>query len=128
MKVILDSDTLKYIKVFQTLTRADVIDCITSEDKILFVVSNSHGLWKSIKQTEMLLKKKVNVIEYTDNVEDFIKKLVPEVVEVQINGKEVRLKVKKYDKPRVIGKEKRNLNLIKKVLNRLFDIEEVKVL
>lgn len=128
MKVVIDSNTLQYIKVFQTLTHAEVMDCIESNDKILFVVSTTAGIWPGVKRCEMLLKKKVRVIEFTEDVKTFVQRLVPEALEVQVNGKEVRIKVRKYDKPKVIGKEKRNLNVIKTLLNRLFEIEEVKVI
>ena len=128
MKVVLDSDALQYMKVFQTLTHAEVLDCIDTEDKIIFIVKHTAGIWPSVKRCEALLKKKIRVIEFSDDIEKFTKRLVPEALEIVVEGKEVRIKVRKYDKPRVIGKEKRNLNIIKSILGRLFEIEEVKVI
>lgn len=128
MKVILDSNALQHIKVFQTLTHTEVLDCIETEDKILFVVTDTRGIWPSVKRCEMLLKKKIKVIEFSKDVKHFLQQLVPEAIDIVVNGKEVKIKVRKYDKPKVIGKEKRNLNVIKALLERLFEIKEVKII
>ncbi|MCD6381983.1 MAG: hypothetical protein J7L43_03330 [Candidatus Aenigmarchaeota archaeon] len=128
MKVIIDTNTLQYIKMFQTITRAEVLDCIDNGDKLLFVVTSTKGIWPSVKRTEMLLKKKIKVIEFVNNVKEFTRRLVPDALDIQVNGGEVRIKVRKYDKPKVIGKEKRNLNVIKRLLEDMFEIGEVKVI
>jgi len=134
MKVVLDQRTLQNIAAFQQITRARVIDCLENEIAIFFVVEKGMRILalgvrgERLERLQRIFGKKVRVIEYSENLEEFVRNLVPEAQKIEIADKLVRIRVSKYHRPRVIGKDKRNLMIIQGFLKRLFNIEEVKVL
>ena len=81
-----------------------------------------------LARLQQIFKKRVYVIEFSPDLEQFIRNLVPEAQKIEIDSRKVRLRVPKYEKPKVIGKDKRNLKIIEGFLKRLFEIEEVKVI
>jgi NusA-like KH domain protein len=134
MKIVLDQQTLHNIALFQKLTHVPVVDSIENEVSIYFIIRPGYKLFALGRNGEKLMllqkkfKKKVMIVEFDDNITNFIKNLVPESQDIIVDNKEVKIRVSKYDKPRVIGKDKRNLMIIQKFLNRLFDIENVRIL
>jgi N utilization substance protein A len=133
MKVILDQNSIEAINLFQNLTGATVIDHITEEGEIYFVVAEGqYGLavgkgGSKIKNAEHIFKKTIKVLEYSEDLEKFVKNIVPEAQEIAINNKQIMLKVKPQDRARVIGKSGKNIKILNKFLQRLFDIEEMKL-
>jgi len=131
MKVIFDTKTIRYVKLFQTLFPENVIACAENFNTVYFVVDSEEKIMhinrEKIRNLERLLKKRVRIIFFSENLEEFIKSLVPQAKEIKINEKEVRIIVNKYDKPKVIGKNKSNLMVIEDLLKKVFDINEVKI-
>ncbi len=133
MKVTLDSNTIQSMNFFQNLTGSSVVDCITEDGEIYFVVAHGqYGLsvgrqGTKIKNAEKLFKKSIKVFEYSPEVAEFAKNLVPEAQEVMIKDKKIEVKIKKSDRARVIGRGGKNIKIINKFLKRLFDIESLKI-
>ncbi|MBI4170325.1 MAG: NusA-like transcription termination signal-binding factor [Candidatus Aenigmarchaeota archaeon] len=133
MKVVLDQNSIEVINLFQNLTDATVIDSISEDGEIYFVVAEGqYGLavgkgGMKIKHAENVFKKTIKVLEYSEDMETFIKNIIPEAQEITINSKLIFVKVRPADRARVIGKNGKNIRIINKFLQRLFDIEELKV-
>ena len=133
MKVILDQNCIEAINLFQNLTGATVIDSISEDGDIYFVIAEGqYGLavgkgGSKIKNAEKVFKKTIKVLEYSEDLEKFVRNIVPEVQEISIHEKQILLKVRPQDRARVIGKNGRNIKILNKFLQRLFDIEEMKL-
>lgn len=133
MKVTLDQNTIQSINLFQTLTGSSVVDCLVEEDCIYFVVADGqYGLTVGkngvkIKNAERVFKKPIKVFEYSEDLEGFIRKLIPETEEISGKGKLIFIKVSQKDKPKVVGKAGKNIKIVNRFLQRLFDVEELKV-
>lgn len=133
MKVTLDADAIQSMKFFQNMTGSSVIDCITDGDEIYFVVAHGqYGLsvgrqGVKIKNAEKLFKKPIKVFEYSTDLKEFVKNLVPEAQETEINGKKIEIRIRQSDKAKVIGKGGKNIKILNKFLKRLFDIDSLKV-
>src|SRR3990167_1760189 len=133
MKVTLDQNAIQSMNIFQTLTGASVVDSISEDDEIYFVIAQ--GQYGStvgkngskIKNAERVFKKNIKVFEYSENLEEFIKNIIPGVMEFSVKEKMVLVKIKPADKAKVIGKGGKNVKIINKFLQRLFDMEELKV-
>ncbi len=133
MKVTLDADTIQSMNFFQNMTGSSVVDCIADGDELYFVVAKGqyglsvgkHGM--KIRNAERLFKKSIRVFEYSDELEQFIKNVLPEVQGVSVKGKVVEIKVKQSDRAKVIGKAGKNIKIIKRFLKRLFDMEDLKI-
>ena len=134
MKIVLDNNAIQNINVFQRLTTAHVLDTIENDDTIYFVVRHNDYKFavgrdgSVIKKCENIFKKRVKVFEFSNDLKTFIKNLIPETNDIIINDNEVKVVVKKYDKPKVIGKEKKNITIIKGFVKRFFGIEDVKII
>lgn len=133
MKVTLDAVTIQNMSFFQNMTGSSVIDCISEEDALYFVVAKGqyglsvgkHGA--KIKKAESLFKKSIKVFEYSDNLEEFVRNVLPEAQGIEVKGKTVEAKVKQSDRAKVIGKAGKNINIIKRFLKRLFDVDSLKI-
>ena len=109
------------------------MDAINEGDEIYFVIAQ--GQYGStvgkngskIKNAERVFKKNIKVFEYSENLEEFIKNIIPGVMEFSVKEKMVLVKIKPADKAKVIGKGGKNVKIINKFLQRLFDMEELKV-
>jgi NusA-like KH domain protein len=133
MKVTLDQNAIQSINLFQNLTGSSVVDAIVDEDEIYFVIAKgSYGATVGkngvkIKNAERVFKKFIKVFEYSETAEEFVRNTVPGVQEFTASGKAVMLKIKSAEKARAIGKGGKNIRIISKFLQRLFDVEELKV-
>jgi N utilization substance protein A len=133
MKVTFDQDAIQIMNLFQNLTGSSVIDCVSDDDELYFVIAEGkYGFTvgkggAKIKNAERVFKKMINVIEYSPTLEGFIKNIIPYAQEIEIKDKKVFVKVKPTDRPRIIGKGGKNIRIINKFLQRLFDVEELKV-
>ena len=130
-----DSDLIKLITLFESMTGASVKDCI-ADDKLTFVVEENEmgkAIGKggaNIKRLESALKKRIKVVEYNKDISQFVKNLVyPAQVEeiknekgiITINGKDANTRAM------LIGRNHQNLNQINDIAKRYFDVKEIKV-
>ncbi len=133
MKVTLDQNTIQSISLFQNLTGSSVMDAITEDDDIYFVIAQ--GQYGStvgkngvkIKNAERVFKKNIKVLEYAENVEGFIRNAIHDIQEFSVKDKTITIKVRPSDKAKVIGRGGKNIKVMNKFLQRLFDIDELKV-
>lgn len=133
MKITLDQNTIQMIDMFHNLTGATAVDCIQEEDFVYFVVAKGqYGLavgkaGAKIKNAERVFKKPIKVFEHADSAEEFIKNIVPDVQEITMAGSHVYVRVGQKDRAKIIGKGGKNIRVLNKFLQRLFDVEEMKV-
>jgi len=133
MKVKLDAQLIQTINYFQNLTGSSVIDCINEGDDIYFVVAKgNYGLsvgrgGSKVKNAERMLKKSIRIFEYSENIEEFIKNVIPEAQEIIMKDDTIEVRVKQQDRAKVIGKAGKNIKIINRFLERLYDRNNLKV-
>jgi N utilization substance protein A len=120
--------------LFESLTNSKVKDCIVNE-RVLFVVEpNEIGKaigknGSNVRRLEGLLKKKVKIVEFNPEVSQFVQNMLyplqTKVEEadniVTITGPDTKTK------GLIIGRDAKNLNFLKDVVGRYFDISDIKV-
>jgi N utilization substance protein A len=129
MKVVLDSNALQNINVFQSMTSANVMDCMDNSETIYFVVKG--GGWRNpeaMRRMERIFGKRVRIYEFSEDPKTFIRRLAPDATEISIESGIAKIKVRNCFKPRIIGKDKSNLMIIKSLLKRFYEIEDVKII
>jgi len=136
----LTAEEMRYISLFQDLTRATVRDCIIdeSENRIIFLVKpgdmglaiGRNGI--NIKRLRKLLGRNIEVVEYADTVEKLAKNaLAParvlnvKVLQTPTGKKKIIVTVDPQDKGIAIGKAGRNVARARMILKRYFDIDSV---
>lgn len=132
MKVTLDEKIIQTITIFQNLTGSSVVDCIEDEDLYFVVAQGQYGLaigknGRKIKNAERLFKKTIKIFEYSPDVKEFIKNMIPDSQVIEINDNNVFVRVKQFDRARIIGKGGKNIKVIGNFLERLFEINSLKV-
>jgi N utilization substance protein A len=135
----LDQDTLRYITVFERITKTRVKDCMETPDKLVFIVATGQirtavgKRGENVKRLHDLLKKNLDVIEYSDDPIKFLRNIFHnfKVKDVQIEKRGDRVHatvfVDSKDKGKVIGKDSRNLRLARNILSRHYDIESLSI-
>lgn len=77
----LTANELEYISIFSKMTHATVIDCLITEGRIIFIVSEGE-LGKAIgkeashlREAKRIFSKQVEVVEKTENLDQFVKNI-----------------------------------------------------
>ena len=135
----LTSEELRYMSLFQDITRVTARDCIIDEEnnRIIFLVNQENmGIaigknGSNVKKLEKLLGKSIEIVGYSDNLEDLVRNLmapakVRSIKVVQSNSKKtIYINVDPQDKGIAIGKGGRNVARAKLILKRYMDIDSV---
>ena len=133
--ITLDQNTIRYISVFEKITKTRVRDCIETPDKLIFIVARGQigaaigKKGENVKRLHELFKKNLDVIEYSDDPESFLKNIFHNYkikkVEIEKRGNKTHaiVSVESKDKGKIIGKDGRNLKLARDILIRHHDIE-----
>jgi transcription termination/antitermination protein NusA len=141
-EVRLTEDCMRLISQFESLTGAGSRDCVVDErnNRLIFVVNpGDMGLaigkkGVSIKKASEAMGKKIEVVEYNSNSEQFIKNcfLPAQVTSLTFDGEPgsqtVQVEVKDEDRGIAIGKDGKNIFKAKKLAQRQHDILDVQIL
>lgn len=155
MMVLLKEEDIGRVNAFEEATKTAVVDYISSEDTLYFLVKGKLGPvigkgGENIKRLEANMGKKIKVFLYSPNIKIFVKNLVTvpvrsiAVIECRKNSdaganennaaataatrqKIVRVGIEKKSRALVIGRNGKNLAVIKELLRRQFEIADVKI-
>jgi len=134
-----DTDTLRLMALFENMTHAAPKDCIVDQDGgcVYFVVRQGDvgaAIGKNgsnVKHVEAVIKKSVKIFEYSDDLETFVKNLIPQSNEVAVKVADgvtaVEVRVERGSKAVVIGRDGRNIKLFKELLQRNHNVNDLVV-
>ncbi|MBS3054080.1 MAG: NusA-like transcription termination signal-binding factor [Candidatus Aenigmarchaeota archaeon] len=134
MKVILDEQTIQSISFFQKLTGASIIDSVTDEDTLYFVVDKGqYGMavgrsGEKIRKAEALFKKRIRIFEYADTVEDFLKNAIPEAKKIASKDEAIEITISNHDRPKVIGRSGGKIKILNNLIERLYSKKNIRIL
>ena len=135
-KVKFDSDSMKLMMLFESVTGAKVKDCIANEKLILIMEENEMGKaigrnGINIKRMENNLKRKIKLVEFSNDVLKFIKNIIYPIEALDIKNEDEIITIHGKDtssKAMLIGRERQNINHISSIVKRYFDIKEIRVI
>ena len=136
---VLTEDCMRLISEFESLTGASSRDCVIDErnSRIIFVVNPGEmGLaigkkGASIKKASDAMGKRIEVVEYSDSPEQFVKTcfLPAQVLSVDFEDAErgpvAHVDVNDEDRGIAIGKEGKNIFKAKKLSMRQHNVQDV---
>lgn len=133
-KVKFDSEVIKLMTLFESMTGAKVKDCIANEKFIFIIEENEMGkaIGKNgvnVKRVESKLKKKIKLVEFSNDVLQFVRNII---YPIQADIKQENGSITIYGKDTgtramLIGREKQNINYLTNIIKRYFDVKEIKV-
>lgn len=136
--IVFDADIMRVIALFEKVTRAGVKDCITDEEKVLFVVNEGEvgkAVGKggaNIRRLEDRLKRKIKIVEFKPSMLSFIKSLVYPAKIEDMEEQDGIVTIKAADnksRGMLIGRNASSLRYFESVVKRHFkDLQEMKVL
>ncbi|MFH0837110.1 MAG: NusA-like transcription termination signal-binding factor [Candidatus Aenigmatarchaeota archaeon] len=132
MKVQLNTETIRQISLFQELTGAHAIDMIINEEIYFVVAENEYGLaigkdGRNIRKAEYVFKKPIRIIEYSPDLETFIKNMIPHVKEIIKQEGKIEVRIAPSDRSKVIGKAGYRIKIMEEFVKRFFDATSFKV-
>ena len=137
--ITLDQNALRYISVFERVTKTVVKDCIETQDKLVFIVANGQigaaigKRGENVRKLHEMLKKNLDIIEYSDDPGEFVRNIFHSFkirgVEIENRGRKIHatVSVESKDKGKVIGKDGRNLKLARDILSRHTEIQSLSI-
>ncbi len=124
------------MNLFESLTGAEVKDCITTDDKLVFIVTEEtvgKAVGKggsNIQRVERALKKSVKIVGYSSDITTFVTNLVAPLRLEHIRQEGTTLTIVPKDnrtRSLIIGRGGEELRKMELILKRYFDVSEVKV-
>lgn len=138
MKIKINQQEMHYMAIAEGVTRAPIIDCLERENRITFIVAKGK-LGKAvgkeannIKKLEKFFKKEVRFVEYDNDKKQFIINLFKpfklDRIIIDEERNRVSVVVNERDKGKAIGKDGRNIKILREIAKRQHGIDEIKVL
>nr|MDO8108882.1 NusA-like transcription termination signal-binding factor [Candidatus Sigynarchaeota archaeon] len=129
----LDQTNIQFISYFENISGATIDDCMTEDNRIIFIVKKGQaGLaigkkGANIKKASHDLKKEIEIIENGDNAQELIKNALSpaEIQEITISEGRAMVKIDPKFRGMAIGKGGSKIDRCRKLLQRHFDIDEV---
>ena len=140
MKVRLTTDDIMKINYFEKLTGAEVIDCVSDDERIVFVVKEGNmGAaigrgGENVKTAMEKFNKKVDIVEYSKDLKKFVRNIfeplkLEDVWIKKQNGKlVVYIRVDPKLKRAIIGERGKNINRAITIMSRLSDAKNIRVI
>lgn len=139
-KIKLTANEMRYMALFESISGAMAKDCIIDDEqnKLVFITKEKEAgfaVGKNGVKIKMLRKatgRNIEIIEYAESVQDFIKNaFIPAIIkEVRIierlnKAKVAVVKVDERDKGLAIGKGGERVERIRQLLRRYFNIDNL---
>ena len=133
MSVKLGTDSIRNIAAFENITEVHARDCLITEDCVYFLVDPEKvglAIGKNgsvIRELRKVFGKTVRVFGYYDSPELFVRNAFPNVKAVEMNNGRITVAIPEEDRIAVIGKNGRNIKAVREIMERHFDIRDLRV-
>ncbi len=136
MKKVYDINSMKFITLFENITKVSAKDCIIQDKQIIFIVNMSDigaavgPKGANVRKLEQTIKKKIKIAGYSQELTEFIKSLVAPLQLEDITEEDgIVVMTAKDLKTRglLIGRTASILRAYEAVIKRFFPIKELKV-
>ena len=136
MKIKYDINLMKFMSLFESLTRAKLKDCFDVNETLVFVVDEGeigkaigkHAV--NVKRIESMIKKKIRIIEFNPVMLEFVKSVVYPLQLKDLREEEGVVMMAAVDsntRGLLIGRSAQNLRFFESIIKRFFDVKELKV-
>lgn len=137
IKIKYNANLMKFISLFESLTKAEVKDCFEMGERLVFIVKEGNigkALGKggnNVRRLEEMLNKKLRIIEFNNDLLQFIQNVVYPLKAKDIVEEDGVITITPPDsltRGYLIGRGAVNLNITKGIVKRYFEIKDIKVI
>ena len=137
--IMLSNENMQYINMACNILKIDILDCMITDDKLIFIVKKGQlgaaigSKAKNLEKLRGLFKKNIKFVEFDSDKEKFIINLFKpyKINNVTFEGDGdltvVKVEVGVSDKSKIIGKGGRNIDVIRKLATRHHSIKDVQI-
>lgn len=131
-----DLELIQHVNLFEKITKAHVKDCFPHNNLLVFVVKQgeaSQAVGKqgaNVRKLSDMTKKRIKIVEFNEDPVKFIRSFIApiKVEEIEQEDKIITIKASSTkDKGLLIGRDSRNLINLKKITQKYYDIEDIKI-
>ena len=135
-KIIYDEKIMKFMSIFESITKASLKDCINQESIIIFVVQPNEigkaigAKGANVRRLENLLNKRIKIVEFDQEPVSFIKNMIYPLQVKEIKEEDgifILTPVDLKTRGMLIGRNAINLRAYESVAKRYFPLKELKV-
>ena len=138
-EVTFDEQTIRYVSVFQDVTKSTVVDCVDTADRIIFVVKEGQigraigRGGETVARMKRMFGRDVHVVEFSDKPELFIANVFRnyDVKKVELEDRHgvthATVTVEATKKGKAIGRDGRNLRISRELIARHHPVQSVSV-
>ena len=133
MDVKLSTENIRTIALFEQITKVHAKDSLITDHSLYFLVNGDKmgmAIGKNgvnIKELRRISDKYIKIFAFDPDVETFVRNMVPSLKSIEIREKNISITVPHEDKLTVIGRNGENINAIRNLLKRHFDIKSFKL-
>ena len=138
-EIAFSNEVMQYINMAGNIIKIDFIDCMITEDKLIFIVKKGQlgiaigSKAKNLEKLKRLFKKNIKFVEFDEDKERFVINLCKPykinnvILDSSGNSTVVKVEVTPSDKSKIIGKGGRNIDIIRKLAHRHHSIKDVQI-
>ena len=136
-RIKLDMEHIKYMTLFEKITRVQPKDCILNKNSTLFIVESENlgkaigKKAKNIKILEKKLNKKIKIIKFDKDIIQFTGNLIYPFRNLDITYENDDIIISSSDtktKGLLIGRNSQNLTRIENIIKRYFKFNKLKII
>jgi N utilization substance protein A len=133
MTIKLTTEHVRIVGVFERLIGVHVRDCLLDEDAVYFLIEpgmmgkaiGRNG--SNIRSVSNALGKRVKIFEYAGTPEKLAENLIRNASAIEIHDGVMSVSVPASEKSTVIGKNGKNIKMIRQFLERHFNIKNIRL-
>jgi N utilization substance protein A len=137
--IMFSNETMQYISMATKITKTEILDCLNTIDKLVFIVKKGQlgaalGLKaKNLEKLRNIFKKTIKFVEFDEDKQRFIHNLCKPYkinnIILEGNGENIiaKVEVEISDKSKIIGKDGRNIDVIRRLARRHHSVKDVQI-
>ncbi|MEM5821065.1 MAG: hypothetical protein QXP34_01950 [Candidatus Aenigmatarchaeota archaeon] len=131
--IVFDNEIIRIINLIENLANVDVKDTVIFDNVVYVIVAKNQKekILPLLGIIKKILNKEIRILEYSPNIYEFVKELIPFVNFVRIKNfdgsQTLEIGINRVYRGLVYGRNKRKLLFYKTLLNRIYKIKDIKI-
>ncbi|MBI2565251.1 NusA-like transcription termination signal-binding factor [Candidatus Woesearchaeota archaeon] len=133
---IYDTSLIQYITLFESVTKTNLKDCLSEGETLIFIVEpeqmgkaiGKNG--KTVQRLQHLTKKRIKIVEFSEDVINFIKNLITplQIDDVSLKDETAIVTTSNAQiKNALIGRNSSKIKQYEKIVQRFFQVKNIQV-